>query len=171
MNFAYLILGGNIGNRLENLEKARNLIEAQAGAIARKSEIFVTEPWGNTQQPDFYNQALLVETQLPAPALLKALLDIEAAAGRIRDERKWAERTMDIDILFYNNGIIREPHLQVPHPHLAERRFVLAPLASIAPDYIHPQLHKSIRTLLHECGDTSAIRQLEPIHDPRGKQL
>ncbi|MCW3072354.1 MAG: 2-amino-4-hydroxy-6-hydroxymethyldihydropteridine pyrophosphokinae [Bacteroidetes bacterium] len=162
MNQAYLILGGNIGNRLENLERTRHLITEQVGAITKISAIFVTAPWGNTQQPDFYNQALLVETELSAPALLKQLLSIEAASGRIRDERKWAERTMDIDILFYNEDIISEPHLSVPHPHIAGRRFVLAPLAAIAADHIHPVLHKSIAALLSECSDNSAVKQLEP---------
>ncbi|MCW3103883.1 MAG: 2-amino-4-hydroxy-6-hydroxymethyldihydropteridine pyrophosphokinae [Bacteroidetes bacterium] len=163
MNQAYLILGGNIGNRLENLERTRKLIAEQAGAVVKASGIFVTAPWGNTEQPDFYNQALLVETELSAPALLEQLLSIEAAAGRIRDERKWAERTMDIDILFYNNDIISIPKLSIPHPHIAARRFVLAPLAAIAPDYIHPVLNKSIATLLSECSDTSAVKLLEPI--------
>lgn len=164
MNVAYLILGGNIGNRLENLRQARHLINERAGAITKTSAIFVTAPWGNTDQPDFYNQALRIETKFPSDELLAELLKIEASAGRIRDGKKWAERSIDIDILFYNDEIINEPQLRIPHPHIAERRFVLAPLAQIAGEHIHPESHKSINALLHECKDDSEIKLLEPIH-------
>lgn len=164
MNVAYLILGGNIGNKLENLIQTRDLISEHIGAITKVSDIFVTAAWGNTDQPDFYNQALCVETTLSAAELLKELLKIEAAAGRIRDGKKWSERTMDIDILFYNDEIIDEPQLRIPHPHLAERRFVLAPLAQIAGEHIHPESHRSINQLLHECADISEIKPLASIH-------
>jgi 2-amino-4-hydroxy-6-hydroxymethyldihydropteridine diphosphokinase len=161
MNSAYLILGGNIGNKLENLKRTRALIRETVGPITKKSDIFVTAPWGNTEQPDFYNQAIKVETSLAAFGLLEELLKIEAVNGRIRDNKKWAERTMDIDILFYNNEIISEPHLKIPHPHIQERRFVLAPLDQIAGEYIHPVLKKSIHSLLSECRDTSGINIVE----------
>lgn len=168
MNQAYLILGGNIGNRMENLEKARELINKDAGRIILKSEIFNTAAWGKTDQPDFYNQALKIETDLNPPDLLNELLKIEAKAGRIRNGEKWAERTMDIDILFFNDEIINEQNLIIPHPHLEERRFVLAPLTDIASQHIHPVLKKSISVLLKECPDTSAVSILEPINNQKG---
>jgi 2-amino-4-hydroxy-6-hydroxymethyldihydropteridine diphosphokinase len=163
MNRAYLILGGNIGNRLENLEKTRKLIDEKAGRILKKSGIFNTAAWGKTDQPDFYNQALLIETELDPKSLLNELLHIEALAGRIRNGEKWAERTMDIDILFYNEEVIKTENLKIPHPHLQDRRFVLTPLADIAPDLIHPVFHKSVKELLNECKDTSAVTVLESI--------
>jgi 2-amino-4-hydroxy-6-hydroxymethyldihydropteridine diphosphokinase len=164
MNIVYLILGGNIGNIQENLEKTRALIDKAIGAITKKSAIFITEPWGNTDQPDFYNQAIELYTSLEPSVLLTELLNIEKAAGRVRGEEKWAARTMDIDILFYDQQIIHEHHLKIPHPYMQERRFVLAPLAEIAPEFKHPVLKKSILQLLEECPDHSAIRKLESTH-------
>lgn len=161
MNFAYLILGGNIGDRLRNLELSRKLIREVAGPVIKESSVFITAPWGNTDQPDFYNQAIHINTLLSPSELLEKLLQIEAANGRIRDEKKWAERTIDIDILFYNNEMINEPHLKIPHPHIQDRRFVLAPLAQIAGSFIHPVLNKSIDSLLKDCEDHSSIKILE----------
>jgi 2-amino-4-hydroxy-6-hydroxymethyldihydropteridine diphosphokinase len=161
MNVAYLILGGNIGDRLENLKKTLALIDKNAGKIIKRSDVFITAAWGKTDQPDFYNQAVQIETMLTPKDLLNELLRIEAAAGRIRNGEKWGERTMDIDILFYNNEIILEDHLKIPHPHLQDRKFVLAPLAQIAPEYMHPQLNKTTSNLLKECGDTLEVKVLE----------
>lgn len=161
MNAAYLILGGNIGNTLENLEKTRKLINANAGKIVRLSDVFITAAWGKTDQPDFYNQALCIETDLDPMDLLEELLKTEAAAGRIRNGEKWAERTMDIDILFYNDEVIHEANLTIPHPYLKDRRFVLAPLEQIAAELVHPVFKKSIFTLLKECKDNSSIKILK----------
>jgi 2-amino-4-hydroxy-6-hydroxymethyldihydropteridine diphosphokinase len=164
MNSVYLILGGNIGNRLQNIENARQLIDSEAGKIVKKSDIFITAAWGKTDQPDFYNQALEIETELKPLDLLHKLLEIETKAGRIRTGEKWAERTIDIDILFYNDQIINEHHLKIPHPHLQDRKFVLAPLSQIAGDYKHPVLNKNIKILLEECSDNSAVNILEATH-------
>lgn len=163
MNRVYLILGGNIGNRLENIENTINLIHKNAGRIIKKSRIYNTSAWGKTDQPDFYNQALEIETDLSPRDLLHELLKTEALAGRIRNGEKWSERTMDIDILFYNDEIISEDDLKIPHPYLQERKFVLAPLAEIAASYIHPVLKKSISVLFMECKDTSGVSILQPI--------
>lgn len=150
---AYLILGGNEGNVLNTLSKTLFLIEQRAGNIISKSNIYKTKAWGNTQQPDFFNQAVLIETHLTANELLSALISVELLLGRTRGEVKWSARTIDIDILFYNNDVIDSPSLVIPHPHLQNRRFVLYPLVEIAPQYIHPVFKKNVTTLLSECSD------------------
>lgn len=159
MNSSYLLLGGNLGNRRENLRLAVEWIEQRVGATTKKSSIFATQAWGKKDQPDFYNQAICVETRLNALQLLEEVLSIELEMGRKRTE-KWAERIIDIDILFYNDAIIQEKRLQVPHPHLQERRFVLVPMAEIAAELIHPVLNKNMRMLLDECPDTLEVKRL-----------
>lgn len=153
MNTAYLILGGNKGNTLENIEQAVQLIAEKAGVIKSKSDVFVTAAWGNTNQPDFLNQVLCLQTPLSAIDLLNITISIEQQLGRVRDQQKWAERTMDIDILFYNDDIINTSDLTIPHPLLQERKFVLVPMAQLAPMLVHPIIKKNIETLLSECSD------------------
>lgn len=165
MNVVYLILGGNIGNKLENLTKTRNFINETAGQVTAKSDIFITAAWGRTDQPDFYNQALKITTDLSPAALLQQLLQIEQLLGRTRSDEKWNARTMDIDILFYNSAIISETHLNIPHPYIQERKFVLAPLAQIAGDFIHPVSLKSVDSLLEACADNSEINILHIINE------
>lgn len=161
MNTAYLILGSNVGDRRKNLDSAAQLIEELAGNIKKRSKIYVTAAWGNTNQPDFLNQALLIETPLEAMKLLKTLLTIEQRLGRVRNTLKWAERTIDIDILFYNNDIIDIADLKIPHPFMQERKFVLIPLSEIAASYVHPKLKKSILQLLSECSDNLETAKLD----------
>ncbi len=153
MNTAYLILGGNKGNVLDNLQQAVQLITEKVGVIAEKSDVFVTAAWGNTNQPEFLNQAVCIQTPLTSADLLKELIAIEQVLGRIRNQQKWMERTMDIDILFYNDDSIDTPDLKIPHPFIQERRFVLIPMAQIAPLLVHPVLKKTIKTLLSDCMD------------------
>ena len=153
MNIAYLLLGGNLGDRLQNLHKALILINKMAGATTKKSNVFVTAAWGNENQPDFYNQAICINTTLSALDLLNILLKIEEELGRKRTDKKWQERTMDIDILFYNDVIIDTMQLKIPHPFIQDRKFVLIPLMEIAKDFIHPVLKKNISQLLAECED------------------
>ena len=153
MNTAYLILGGNKGNTLENLEQAVQLIAEKAGVIINKSDVFVTAAWGNTNQPNFLNQVLCLQTPLSVIDLLNMAISIEQQLGRVRDQQKWAERTMDIDILFYNDEIINTSDLTIPHPLLQERKFVLVPMAQLAPFLVHPVFKKNIETLLSECTD------------------
>lgn len=157
MNTAYLILGSNLGDRIKNLHKAAELISISAGKIKKESEIYVTAAWGNTSQPDFLNQALSIETHLTASELLDTLLLIEQELGRVRNATKWAERTIDIDILFFNNDIINSVNLTVPHPFMQERMFVLVPLAEIAETFVHPQLKKNVKQLLSDCTDNLEI--------------
>ena len=130
---AALGLGGNVGDVAAAFVNALSrLADAPGVRLARISSVYRTPPWGKLDQPAFLNMAALVETTLPARALLALCLDIERALGRRRLER-WGPRTLDIDILTYGEARIDEPDLKVPHPRLAERAFVLAPLAEIAP--------------------------------------
>lgn len=161
MNTAYLILGSNVGNKLENLAIAEKHISVMAGKIIKKSSVYITSAWGNTDQPDFLNQALCIETPYTAPDLLASLLSIEQLLGRVRDAQKWMQRTMDIDILFYNNDIISTRDLEIPHPFIQERKFVLIPLSEIASGLTHPVLKKNIEQLLSGCEDNLKITLLE----------
>src|ERR1700750_3440022 len=133
MNTAFLLTGGNLGDRSQNLKKASDIIEARCGVIQQRSFIYQTAAWGFTDQPDFFNQALQLQTNFNADELMKALLQIEKILGRKRDI-KMGPRTIDIDILLMNDIIYQSETVIIPHPHLAERRFALAPLAEIAGD-------------------------------------
>jgi 2-amino-4-hydroxy-6-hydroxymethyldihydropteridine diphosphokinase len=156
MNNVYLLIGGNIGDTLKNLSESTNCIEKEVGAIVKKSSIYETAAWGVTDQPSFLNQVLFVSTKLSAEDVLKTILSIEEKMGRKRVE-KMGPRTIDIDILFYNDEIISLPNLSVPHPHIANRRFVLEPLAEIAPAFVHPVLKKNVAELLKDCPDTLEV--------------
>jgi 2-amino-4-hydroxy-6-hydroxymethyldihydropteridine diphosphokinase len=157
MNKAYLLIGGNMGNRLQNLGRAVDLLGGP-GTVRALSGLYETAAWGITDQPSFLNQAILLETDLEARTLLQAVLSIEKIMGRKR-EIKYGPRIIDIDILFYNRDIIHEPGLVVPHPEIQNRRFALAPLHEIAGDFIHPVLGKSIAELLKECPDKLAVKK------------
>ncbi len=158
MNSAYLLIGGNMGERLENLDKTRALISGSCGTIVKQSSVYETSAWGKTDQPDFLNQALRVETYLGPAALLKALLGIEQEMGRYRGE-KYGPRIIDIDIIFFNHEIIDLPDLKIPHPRMQNRKFVLTPLAEIAPQFVHPVLGISMSQLLEECTDELAVNK------------
>ena len=159
MSNAYLLTGGNLGNRQKSLEQAKALIEKQCGPVLAASSLYETAAWGKTNQPAFLNQALLIETHLPPGLLLKELLQIEAACGRIRKER-YGPRLIDIDILLYDDLVMQTGFLTIPHPRLAERRFALEPLAAIAPELLHPVFHKTITLLLQECADPLPVKKI-----------
>ncbi len=148
-----------MGDSVQYLQQATKQIEENTGYIIRKSGIYKTAPWGNEHQDDYLNQALEIETELDAFSLLDMLLDIEKHAGRIR-EQKNAPRTLDIDILFFNDEMIDTEKLILPHPRLHERNFVLVPLLEIIPDFIHPKLHTTIRELHEKCIDTLTVHKL-----------
>jgi 2-amino-4-hydroxy-6-hydroxymethyldihydropteridine diphosphokinase len=158
MNEIYLLTGGNMGDRLHNLQIAAKLIEETAGPLVKKSAIYETAAWGFTDQPSFLNQVLCLTSILKAEDLLQKLLNIEMKLGRKRLQ-KMGPRVIDIDILFYGNQIISTPNLVVPHPRMAERRFVLTPLNEIAPDLVHPVLHKTIAELLKDCPDQLEVKR------------
>ena len=158
MNRAYLLTGGNMGDREGNLAKARDLITRYCGTIIISSALYETAAWGKTDQPPFLNQALEVDTSLNAKQLLRRILKAERTMGRIRKE-KYGPRIIDIDILLFNDERHNYQFLNLPHPELQNRRFALMPLAEIAPDIIHPVLIKSISELLHECPDKLEVKK------------
>ncbi len=156
MNHVYLLIGGNIGDRLANLENARICIAEKCGPIRRASSIYETEAWGFKAQPAFYNQALFIETELNPKELLETLLNIEKSMGRTR----WiplGPRNIDIDIIYYDQTVIETPDLIIPHPRMTERNFVLAPLAEIAADFMHPTFHKTNAQLYKSCTDKAVV--------------
>lgn len=159
MNTAYLLTGGNLGNRFNNLNTAKICVEEICGKIISSSSVYETAAWGIKEQPDFYNQAIILETTSSPSELLKNIHVIEKKMGRIR-EIKYGPRIIDIDILFYNNDVIDTKSLKVPHPFLHERRFALMPLAEIAGNIIHPVLQKTINKLLRECSDDSGVYKI-----------
>lgn len=159
-NRAYILIGGNLGDRFKLLNQARIGIEKLIGEIVKISSIYETAAWGFESENDFLNQVLLVSTDLRSIDLLKKCQEIENSLGRVRESENYASRTMDIDILFYNNEIINEPDLIVPHKHLHKRRFTLEPLAEISPEFIHPKFNKSVKELIAECKDKEEVKKI-----------
>lgn len=159
MNIAYLLIGGNLGNRSANLKKAILLIDQTCGKIVQTSAIYETAAWGLTNQPAFYNQAIKLQTNLLPELLMEKLLAIETKMGRVR-KKKLGPRIIDLDMLFYNQIILESEILTVPHPAIAQRRFALLPMAEIAPNFIHPVYQKTIEDLLMECPDQLDVQKL-----------
>ncbi|SEJ55446.1 2-amino-4-hydroxy-6-hydroxymethyldihydropteridinediphosphokinase [Dyadobacter koreensis] len=152
----FLLLGSNLGERLQILQSAAGLIEERVGAIRTASSIYETAPWGVLDQPVFLNQILEVQTELMPEEVLRIILEIEHELGRIRYER-WGARVIDIDMLYFNDLVLDSARLTLPHPRLHERRFTLVPLTEIAPDFLHPLLQKTSRELLDNCTDPGAV--------------
>jgi 2-amino-4-hydroxy-6-hydroxymethyldihydropteridine diphosphokinase len=159
MNRAYLLTGGNMGNRQENLATARQLIDEYCGKVVKASSLYETAAWGKTDQPAFLNQALELETELNARQLIRKLLKAEKMMGRIREE-KYGPRIIDIDILLFNNEVHKYHFLRLPHPEMQNRRFALMPLAEIAAEVIHPVFNKTIAVLLEECTDELPVKKI-----------
>jgi 2-amino-4-hydroxy-6-hydroxymethyldihydropteridine diphosphokinase len=149
MVIAYIGIGSNLGNREENCKKAITLLEQKGVKVTKRSSIYETEPWGIKEQPKFINMVVEVETHLKPEDLLKTIKGVEIALGR-RENMRWGPRIIDLDILLYNDLILKTHDLEIPHPGTKDREFVLRPLAEIAPDKMHPVLKKSIRELLDE---------------------
>ena len=156
MNVAYLLTGGNTGNRRQYLQSAAEAIKKNCGTILKKSAIYETDAWGITEQNKFLNQALKISTPLSAYQLLDCLLEIEEAMGRIRQEKN-GPRIIDIDILLFNADVIDSRNLKIPHPELANRRFALQCLFEIAPKKIHPVYQKTIAQILKQCTDPLTV--------------
>lgn len=158
MNEVLLLTGGNIGNRFNFLSKAKEAINNKCGTVLQQSSVYETAAWGLESQEAFLNQVLKIETSLDSGQLLKIILEIEEELGRKR-ELKYGPRTIDIDILFFNDEVIDRPGLKIPHPQMQNRRFVLTPLNEIASTKIHPVFHKNISQLLAECPDLLAVNK------------
>lgn len=152
MNKVFLLIGGNMGDRLQNLHQAIELLSATCGPVIQQSMVYETAAWGKTDQPAFLNQALLLHSILSAQELIITVLGVEEQMGRHRAE-KFGPRVIDIDIMFYNEEVINEPHLTIPHPQMQNRRFALIPLIELAPQMVHPVLNKTLEELLLECKD------------------
>jgi 2-amino-4-hydroxy-6-hydroxymethyldihydropteridine diphosphokinase len=156
----FLLLGSNEGDKNDFLRKAKERITAELGAIISSSSIYATAAWGKTDQSDFLNQVVEIQTSIEPQLLLEKILLIEKEIGRIRKE-KWGPRPIDIDILFYSDRILATPALTIPHAGIPHRRFVLVPLLEIAPTLTHPVLNKSIEKLLKECDDILLVTKVE----------
>jgi 2-amino-4-hydroxy-6-hydroxymethyldihydropteridine diphosphokinase len=158
MNKAYLLTGSNLGERAINLAQALESVTQHCGEPEKVSALYETAPWGNNKQPAFLNQAIIIRTSLTARQLLRRILKIEQALGRVRAE-KYGPRLIDIDILLYGSEVHNYDFLKLPHPEMQNRRFALLPLAAIAPDLVHPVLKKTVSQLLDECEDPLPVKK------------
>ncbi|MGA2722757.1 MAG: 2-amino-4-hydroxy-6-hydroxymethyldihydropteridine diphosphokinase [Bryobacteraceae bacterium] len=159
METIYLSLGSNLGDREANLRAAIERLEAPDVRVVRTSPVYETEPVDYTGQRWFLNLAVEAETSLSPMELLARIGKIERALGRVRTVAK-GPRTIDIDILLYGDAVVRNATLEIPHPRMAERRFVLAPLADLAPGLRHPVTHRTVREML----DTAPAQMVRLIH-------
>jgi 2-amino-4-hydroxy-6-hydroxymethyldihydropteridine diphosphokinase len=157
MSQIYLSLGSNLDDRFANLQRAVAELQKHVG-ITAVSPVFATVPWGDTDQPAFLNICVAAVAQLSPRELLWQIKAIEREMGR-EPSRRWGPRLIDIDILFYDDLVIDEEDLTVPHPYLAQRAFVLAPLAVLIPDFPHPQTGLTVREMLDKI-DTSGVERL-----------
>lgn len=153
----YLSLGSNQGDRLHALVEASQLVDSDVGKVTLNSAVVESEPWGFNSDTPFYNLVLKVETELLPEQVLEKILDIEMKMGRIRSGKAYRNRIIDIDILFYDQEVIVLENLQVPHPLIHQRRFVLQPLATIASGFVHPVLKQTIIELLYKLDDTGNV--------------
>ncbi len=152
MNGIYILLGSNMGNRLEYLREAEQQLMLSGIQVVDESSIYETEPWGKKDQDWFLNVILQIETSKDSTELLSILLNVEKSLGRIRKE-KWGERSIDIDLLYYHNQILSSEELIIPHPGIADRRFTLIPLAEMCPLEKHPETGKTQMQMLANCED------------------
>lgn len=159
MNTAYLLIGGNMENPQQQLGFAARLLEERCGKIIDTSSLYRTAPWGKADQPEFLNQAIVLDTSLSARDLLNEIFYIEHLMGRDRTE-KFGPRIIDIDIVFFNHQVLKQDGLVIPHPEMANRRFVLEPLNEVIPAYIHPIFYKTVSELLLACRDELAVNKI-----------
>lgn len=161
MKHVFLSLGSNRGERMILIEESVKIIFERIGTILHRSSLYETAPWGFEDEIPFLNQVVEVATMMFPHDILREIGRIELLMGRERSvEQGYQPRTLDIDILFYDDIIIHSRELIIPHIHLHERKFVLLPLCEIAPEFIHPVMHKTVRELMSECTDKTECRKL-----------
>jgi len=161
MHQVFLGIGGNIGNKRTNFDKVYTHITNGLGEIVKHSSVYETPPWGFEADERFWNQVLLVETQLAPIEILQKVKEIESKFERKSDNQRYASREMDIDILYYDDLFLETENLIIPHPRIHQRKFVLVPLNEIAPDFKHPLLRFTSMQMLENCKDSSVILKLE----------
>ncbi len=158
LHTAWLLTGSNLNDREQLLARARELLEQHGCRVKKTSSLYETASWGKEDEPAYLNQALEIETALNARQLMRHILKIEKAMGRIRKE-KYAARIIDIDILLYGQEKHFYDLLKLPHPEIPNRRFVLEPMNEIAPDLNHPVLQKTMHELLLACTDPLPVKK------------
>ena len=161
-NGIFIGLGGNLGDRKTLLLRARQRIDECVGSVLQTAPFYETAAWGVTDQPDYLNTVVEIESDLPPESILRKLLAIETELGRERAER-WGSRTVDLDLLFDNDRILTTDFLTLPHPRLHLRNFVLRPMCDLAPDFVHPILQRSVQELLTDSPDTSPVRPFDEL--------
>jgi len=146
MSTAYICAGSNLGDRVGYLQQANNLLNyTQNIKVVESSSLYESEPVGYADQEWFVNAVMLIETSLSPGELLAECMRIEKQLGRVRDpQNRWGERTLDLDILFYNDSVIEEESLQIPHPRMHERAYALVPMLELDPDFVHPIIGKTV---------------------------
>lgn len=161
MHKVFLGIGGNIGNKRENFVRCWEIIEKRLGKIVLLSPVYETPPWGFYSKNNFWNQVVCIETDFEPEMLLKEIHQIEILFGRNRKSNGYSSREIDIDILYFDDLILKSDSLSIPHSLLHERLFVLKPLSEIAPRFLHPVLQKNSLQMLDNCKDVSVINKVE----------
>ncbi|MBN2486363.1 MAG: 2-amino-4-hydroxy-6-hydroxymethyldihydropteridine diphosphokinase [Bacteroidales bacterium] len=159
---AFLLLGSNSGNKELNLVNAISRLKKNNCSIIQQSSVYESEAWGYHDSENYYNQAIETETNLCPEELLETCLKVEKDLGRVRSTAGYEARTIDIDIIFFENLTIKSARLEIPHPRAHLRKFVLAPLNELCPGFVHPVLKKTINQLLEECTDEGMIKKNLP---------
>ncbi len=162
MALAYLLIGGNLGERERVQQEALAALERSCGRLFHRSSLYESAPWGFHHERYFLNRVVSIDTPYTPNELLNQLLNIEGGFGRDRErEAGYQGRVLDLDILYYEERIVREKSLTIPHPRIHERRFTLAPLCEVAPELFDPLRQKDVRTMLDECTDPLEVKVFE----------
>ena len=168
MTRCYILFGSNQGDKNQLLEQACALINIRCGMLVERSSLYSSEPWGFEAEEWFLNVLIVVETELEPDALMDRLMEIEKELGRVRhpEAKGYTLRTVDLDILYYGDYVIRTEKVTAPHPRLQDRRFALMPLCELIPDFLHPVLGISQEALLKKCADTGRVFRIDSVSLP-----